>query len=166
MRFAAILGVLLLIGCANPKQEAHDAAQKFTTAIDTSDRALAEAQLTKAARERGVVGLLLDDRKKDTDSVSSVGEATIEGDHARVALITKSNDPATLLLRKEDNQWRVWGIQGASKDAPLAVMTFNFEKPEAIIGDSARAAGEAIGSAIKGFADGLQQGISPTPAPK
>lgn len=166
MRFAAILGILLLIGCANPKQEARDVAQKFSTAMDTNDRAQAEAQLTKAARERGMAPLLLGENSKGSDNPATVGEATIDGDNARVVLTTKSDEPATLLLRKEENQWRVWGVQVTPKDSPLGPVTLNFEKPEEAFKDVGRSMGQALGGMMKGFADGLQQGLSPTPAPK
>ncbi|MGC4045503.1 MAG: hypothetical protein QM758_17055 [Armatimonas sp.] len=168
MRFAALLGVLLLIGCADPKREAHDVAQKFTTAMETQDRAQAEAQLTKAARERGMASMMMGESHKETGNAPTVGEATVEGDNARVALTGKTGDPATLLLRKEDNQWRVWGVQVAQKDGPLGPLTLNFEKPEESFKDVGRSMGEAIGGMMKGFADGLQKGLSntPTPAPQ
>ncbi len=158
MRFAVIFGVLLLLGCANPKQEAHDVAQKFATAMSTNDRVQAEAQLTKVARQRGMVALVLKDSPKE-NAPSSVGEAVVEGENARVPISSESKEQATLLLRKEDKEWRVWGMEVLPKDAPLGGMTLNFEKPEESFKDFGRSMGEALGGMMKGFADGLKQGL-------
>jgi hypothetical protein len=162
--FAA--GVLIGLGCKSPQSQARAVAQEFVRAADTKDAGALDATLTRAARERGVARTMFSGERNSTPATTTVGEATVDGTSAQVAITSDKNEPGKLLLRKEDGNWRVWGVQMTPKDAPFGPMTLNFEKPEAILGDMARGFGQALGSALKGFAEGMEKGLAETPRTK
>jgi hypothetical protein len=173
MRFKLTLGFLVLfaagvvlgLGCKSPQSQARAVAQEFVRAADAKDAAGLDKTLTRAARERGFALSMLT-KESNSPSRSVVGEPVLDGDSARVPVSSAEDSKWSLLMRKEDGNWRVWGIQFTPKDAPFGPVTLNFEKPEEVVNDMARGFGQALGSALKGFAQGLEKGMAETPRAK
>lgn len=156
-------------GFKSDARRAQDAAGAFLSALQRHDRAGVEANITRAAQERGWVNDLAA-RPDNTaaDRFELDGPAQVEGDDARVPVVLtdseRQREPATVLLRREARQWKVRALALRPNGIPL---TLDFEHPEAILGDIGRAAGQAFGKAmgevgrgVGEFLQGISQGLA------
>ncbi len=119
--------VLLLCGCSGPQQEVRAVAQEFIRAGDNADWPRATATFTRVARAKAQGSVL---SSKQKNHIVEFGKVTIDGENASIDLKDKRGGKATLLLRKEDNQWRIWGGRIYPENVPYKSITLNFEKPE------------------------------------
>ncbi len=163
-------------GCMSESTRAHNAAQTFLTALSRGDSAGAQAVATKAARPN-LAGFL-----KDSSSVR--GEFTLEAAQlsesaAEVPVTFTGTSPrkGSVLLRREENEWRVWALRIKADHG--AELTLDFEHPERMAGEvlgaalgelakhleglgkdtekAGKAFGEALGGFVKGFAEGVEK---------
>ena len=170
-------------GCMSENTRAYNAAQTFLTALSRGDSAGAQAVATKAARPN-LAGFL-----KDSSSVR--GEFTLEtaqlsegAAEVPVTFTGASPSKGSVLLRREENEWRVWALRIKADHG--AELTVDFEHPERMVGEvlgaavgelakhleglgkdtkkAGKAFGEALGGFVKGFAEGVEKS-TPTPKP-
>lgn len=176
--FAAGAAGLLLVGLAlvgllggfkSDARRAQDTAGAFLSAFERHDRAAAEAQITRAARERGWIGELIA-KPDDRQHTFTLGDSQVDGDDARVPITLtdrqRDTTPGTLQLRREDGAWKVRALTLTHDGLPF---TLDFEHPENLLGDLGHAAGQAFGKAmeetargIRAFVDGISQSATQT----
>lgn len=170
-------------GCVSENTRAYNAAQTFLSALSRGDSAAAQAVATKAARPN-LAGFL-----KNSSSVR--GEFTLDAAQlsegaAEVPVTFTGSSPrkGRVLLRREENEWRVWALRVKADQGPE--LTLDFEHPERMVGEvlgvavgelakhleglgkdtekAGKAFGEALGGFVKGFAEGVEKS-APTPKP-
>jgi hypothetical protein len=112
-------------------------------------------------------------------------EARVKDDTAEVAATLTDKEskatPAIVLLRREEKQWRVWGLRFQADNG--TELTLDLEHPERLVGEAlglafgelakgleglsknAEKTGRALGEALGGFVKGLTEGMEKT-APK
>jgi hypothetical protein len=188
---AMVTSVVLISGCGlTDSGRAQSTTKAFHLAVQSGDDTATDALLTTKAREtlqrfRGLNSNLA----KNSPGELTVGTAVIEGDLAHVPTITKNSDNKTTetetLLRREDGNWRVYGLKMTNTDGKS--LTIDFEHPEAMVGEllgqlagefakglsglakgfsesspdaekAGRALGEMLNSFSKGMADGMKEG--------
>ncbi len=156
----ALCFVLPLVGCGSGtdtvsngtatrsvSSSATEAARSFLEAIDANDQAAFTALLTEDARaaleQDGGMGF-----NGDRMDSFELGAETIEGDEARVSVEVQQEghaQAADLLLRKESDQWRVWGMHIVFGDGG---MTLDFEAVSGVIEELGKELGEQIGEQL------------------
>ncbi len=171
--FVALFLLMNLAGCRqSDSNRAEDAARRFMTGSRDESFAL----LTKTAQEKMGV-------KFSKDSVKALpnaafGPTTISADTAEVGLVAKENGVekrGKVLLRRESGEWRIYGLR--AEMLPGTEITFDFEQPEAMMGemmkamskgmaDSMKDIGKNMGAGMRGFNQGVQEGLSGTPQKK
>ena len=177
----------LTCGCASDSSRAREAARTFLSAMNRGDASAAQAVATQAARPN--IATMLKDKKSESGGFT-LGEAAIKDDTAEVPVTLTSGDskPATgsLLLRREEKEWRVWALRLHTDSGPE--LTLDFEHPERIVGEAlgaafgelakgleglskgaektGRALGEALGGFMKGFSDGVEKSAPKPEAPR
>ncbi len=120
--FAACAIALSLFVCSCTGGVAHgtarldspqSAAESIVTAIENSDRAAFLACLTGGAREALEAGEGFD-LSSGGQLATNIGKAVVTGNEAAVPLTAEDDGEAqsmTLLLRKVDSEWRMYGIR-------------------------------------------------------
>jgi hypothetical protein len=185
--------LLLTVGCASDAKLAANAARNFTVASQSGDPDAVRPLLTAAARTQW--SSWTSGTRKPTNDPFTIGDAAIDGDQARVPVTIEGTKPerTTLLLRREEQQWRVWGMRFPIGETDEAQFTVDFEHPEATLKEALGAAshaflegmsqatkgisasapdaqkagrelGRAVGGFFQGFAHGLQE-TAPSPGP-
>ena len=145
----------LLGGCKSDSSRARETANTFLSAFQRADRPAAEAQLTRVARERGWIGEEIA-KTRSHDTGFTLGEPQIEKDTAQVPVTFTSESKPTegfLRLRREEGAWRVWGLTFRQDGVEF---TLDFEHPENMLGDVGRVVGQALGSALRDAARGME----------
>jgi hypothetical protein len=172
-------------GCVSENTRAHNAAQTFMSAMEKGELSSMQHVATRAARPN--IEFFFPD-KKDRQGHFLLGEPHVKDNTAEVpATLTNSSTTgtlATVLMRREEKEWRVWGLRlQKEKEREL---TLDFEHPERMVGEvlgaavgelakhleglgkdtekAGKAFGEALGGFVKGFAEGVEK-AAPTPKP-
>ena len=175
--FGALFLLTALNGCHKSDASlAEAAAREFMT----GDKETSFSLLTKTAQAKMGASF-----SKDTVTSlpnATYGPTTITDDTAEVGLVAKEKGKekdvdkrGKVLLRREDGTWRVYGLR--AEMAPGVDMTFDFEHPEAMMGEMMKAmskgmadglkdVGKNTGEGLRGFGQGFTQGITGAPGKK
>ncbi|GAB4460591.1 MAG: hypothetical protein OHK0029_24850 [Armatimonadaceae bacterium] len=163
----AVLLLPLLYGCRTPESQARESADRFLAAIQRGDKAVVDQLLTRKARMTMTGNNSLTASPSSETSRYTLGTPTVEGDLAVVPATMTDEDgsaEAAILLRREEKEWRVYGMRVPMMPGAPAV-TMNFEEPMEIFGSAFRAFGQAMGSfaremekGAKEFEKGFEQG--------
>ncbi|WP_394794275.1 hypothetical protein [Armatimonas sp.] len=171
---AAALICCLSSGCASDTSRARESARVFLSALQKGELVSMQHVATHAARPN--IDFFFPD-KKDRQGHFVLGEPRVEENTAEVpATLTDSSTAgtlATVLMRREGKEWRVWGLRLKGEKKPE--LTFDFEHPERMVGElfgatlgeltkglkdaekTGRAFGEALGGFVKGFSEGVEK---------
>lgn len=169
----------LTCGCTSEAGRAKESARQFLAAIHQGDARAAQAVATQAARPN--IARMFTESQPNKAGFT-LGEATIKDETAEVAVAlqgeSKGATPGVVLLRKEENQWRVWGLRLKADSG--TELTLDLEHPERLVGEalglalgeltkgleslskSAEKTGHAFGEALGGFVKGFTEGIEKT----
>lgn len=174
----AALVCCLSTGCVSESARARQTAQRFLSALETGKLASMQAVATSTARPN--IALFFPDQK-ERQGHFVLGEPRVQENTAEVpATLTDSSTTgtlATVLMRREEKEWRVWGLRLKGKETPE--FTLDFEHPERMVGEllgaavgefskgleslskstekAGRAMGEALGGFLKGFSESLER---------
>lgn len=174
-------------GCVSENTRAYNAAQTFMSAMEKGELSSMQHVATRAARPN--IEFFLPD-KKDRQGHFVLGEPRVKDNTAEVpATLTDSSTTgtlATVLMRREEKEWRVWGLRLQDEKVKERELTLDFEHPERMVGEvlgaalgelsknleslgkdtekAGKAFGEALGGFVTGFAEGVEKS-APTPKP-
>lgn len=155
----------LTCGCSRDTDRARDSARSFLSAMNRSDISAMQAVATKAARPN--LASLFKDSKSEATGFT-LGDAKVTEDAATVSVTLSDAKTGSVLLRREENEWRVYALR---MDLSAGnTLTVDFEHPENLLGEAftvmgkelgkgMEQAGRALGQALSGFAKGFAEGM-------
>ena len=157
----ALVGALTC-GCVRETDRAQGSARSFLSAMNRNDISAMQAVATKAARPN--LASLFKDSKSETTGFT-LGDAKVTEDAATVPVTLSDAKTGSVLLRREESEWRVYALR---MDVSVGnTLTMDFEHPESLVGEAfsvmGKELGKAVGGFLKGLAEGLVQGHSSAP---
>ena len=148
----------LLTGLTGCRQSDASRAEDTARAFMSGGRDASFALLTKMAQEKMSVNFSKDTVKSMPDA--KFGPTTIANDTAEVGLSATENGAdkrGKVLLRRENGDWRVYGIR--AEMAPGTEITFDFEHPESMMGEMMKAMSQGMADGMKAMGKGLGEGM-------
>lgn len=170
MGVVAVLAMLgMAAGCGpNEKAQAQTTAREFIAALDRDDKQTAEGLMTEAARKRIAENGGTGAPEGGSSSSYTVGEPIIQevtGDQPATASVPvtlsdeKGTHNARVLMRREGKDWRVFALALALAPGGPE-FTMDFERPEAMVGETFKVLGVGMGQMMKEAGRGMGEGMA------
>ncbi len=182
LRAALAVGIVCAIacgGCRSDEQNASSTATRFVTALEHKDANEIKSLLTQEGQAKWTGDIAKDSEKSDKkDDVITIKQIIVK-DQIATALASiqsgseKAND-IDIDMKRENGEWKVNAMSFPGNGMSVK---YDFEHPEAFLGDVMRSVGQALGEGFKqigkglqsmaeGFANGLKDGTSAGKASK
>jgi hypothetical protein len=161
MRAALAVGIVCGIacgGCRSDQQNASSTATRFITALEHKDANEIKSLLTQEGQAKWTGDLTKDSEKSDKkDDVITIKQIIVKDQIATaLASVQSGNDKPNDIdidMKRENGEWKVNAMSFPGNGMTIK---YDFEHPEAFLGDVMRGVGQALGEGFKQVGKGLQ----------